>query len=135
MQSKLFNTADLLTPFVNSFKDAVATIRRTSIEFQYQLVITRAYEQGEEQLLEEDAESEFKVKLSSTTSSDVSTIALPQPKTNVSFSSTKLSPSDLVSSMAMSRSHGATSPVILETCGSLSAQVRWSPRLQAGYSS
>ncbi len=40
-----------------SFKDAVATIRRTSIPFQYQLVITRAYEEGEEQLLEEDAES------------------------------------------------------------------------------
>lgn len=40
------------------FKDAVATIRRTSVEFQYQLVITRAYEQGEEQLLEEDAETE-----------------------------------------------------------------------------
>lgn len=39
------------------FKDAVATIRRTGIEFQYQLVITRAYEEGEEQLLDEDAES------------------------------------------------------------------------------
>lgn len=41
-----------------SFKDAVATIRRTGTEFQYQLVVTRAYEEGEEQLLEEDAESE-----------------------------------------------------------------------------
>ncbi|KAJ9108936.1 hypothetical protein QFC21_000258 [Naganishia friedmannii] len=40
------------------YKDAVATIRRTSVEFQYQLVITRAYDEGEEQLLEEDAESE-----------------------------------------------------------------------------
>lgn len=40
------------------FKDAVATIRRTSVEHQYQLVITRAYEEGEEQLLDEDAESE-----------------------------------------------------------------------------
>lgn len=41
-----------------SFKDAVATIRRTGVEHQYQLVVTRAYEEGEEQLLEEDAESE-----------------------------------------------------------------------------
>lgn len=42
----------------SSFKDAVATIRRTGVEHQYQLVVTRAYEEGEEQLLEEDAESE-----------------------------------------------------------------------------
>ncbi|TXT07058.1 uncharacterized protein COLE_06389 [Cutaneotrichosporon oleaginosum] len=40
------------------FKDCVATIRRTGVEFQYQLVVTRAYEEGEEQLLEEDAESD-----------------------------------------------------------------------------
>lgn len=40
------------------FKDAVATIRRTGVDFQYQLVVTRAYEEGEEQLLDEDAESE-----------------------------------------------------------------------------
>lgn len=40
------------------FKDAVATIRRTGIEHQYQLVVTRAYEEGEEQLLEDDAESD-----------------------------------------------------------------------------
>lgn len=39
------------------FKDAVATIRRTGIEHQYQLVVTRAYEEGEEQLLDDDAES------------------------------------------------------------------------------
>ena len=47
----------------SSFKDAVVTIRRAGIEFQYQLVVTRAYEEGEEQLLEEDAESEYKVNL------------------------------------------------------------------------
>lgn len=46
------------TDISHSFKDAVATIRRTGVEFQYQLVVTRAYEEGEEQLLEEDAESE-----------------------------------------------------------------------------
>lgn len=40
-----------------SFQDAVATIRRTGTEYQYQLVVTRAYEEGEEQLLDEDAES------------------------------------------------------------------------------
>ncbi|ORY35530.1 cytoplasm protein [Naematelia encephala] len=40
------------------FKDAVATIRRTGIEFQYQLVITKAYEEGEDQLLEEDSETD-----------------------------------------------------------------------------
>ena len=28
------------------------------MDFQYQLVVTRAYDEGEEQLLEEDAESE-----------------------------------------------------------------------------
>ena len=37
-----------------SFKDAVASIRRTSTEFNYQLVIQRAYEEGEEQLSEND---------------------------------------------------------------------------------
>ena len=39
------------------FKDAAASIRRTGQEFQYQLVIQRAYEEGEEELLaEEDGE-------------------------------------------------------------------------------
>ena len=36
------------------FKDAAATIRRTGQEFQYQLVVQRAYEEGEEELLEEE---------------------------------------------------------------------------------
>ncbi|KDN51969.1 VID27-domain-containing protein [Tilletiaria anomala UBC 951] len=40
------------------YKDAVATIRRTTTEHNYQLVITRAYEEGEEQLLEEDEEND-----------------------------------------------------------------------------
>ncbi|KAF2857959.1 VID27-domain-containing protein [Piedraia hortae CBS 480.64] len=35
------------------YKDAAAYIRRTGQEFQYQLVIQRAYEEGEEELLEE----------------------------------------------------------------------------------
>lgn len=39
------------------FKDGAATIRRTGQEFQYQLVIQRAYEEGEEELLaDEDGE-------------------------------------------------------------------------------
>ncbi|KAI9823510.1 MAG: hypothetical protein M1826_007722 [Phylliscum demangeonii] len=33
------------------FKDAAASIRRTAQEFQYQLVVQRAYEEGEEELL------------------------------------------------------------------------------------
>lgn len=41
------------------FKDAVASIRRTGQDFQYQLVIQRAYEEGEEELLtDEEAETE-----------------------------------------------------------------------------
>ena len=36
------------------FKDAAASIRRTGQEFQYQLVIQRAYEEGEEELAEDD---------------------------------------------------------------------------------
>ncbi|KAJ6133253.1 hypothetical protein N7471_008468 [Penicillium samsonianum] len=38
------------------FKDAAATIRRTGQDFQYQLVIQRAYEEGEEELADEDGE-------------------------------------------------------------------------------
>ncbi|KAF2106285.1 VID27 cytoplasmic protein-domain-containing protein [Lophiotrema nucula] len=36
------------------FKDAAASIRRTGLEFQYQLVVQRAYEEGEEDLLAEE---------------------------------------------------------------------------------
>jgi len=36
------------------FKDAAASIRRTTTEYNYQLVIQRAYEEGEEQLYESD---------------------------------------------------------------------------------
>ncbi|KAJ5306203.1 hypothetical protein PENANT_c024G07762 [Penicillium antarcticum] len=38
------------------FKDAVATIRRTGQDFQYQLVVQRAYEEGEEELADDDGE-------------------------------------------------------------------------------
>lgn len=40
------------------YKDAVATIRRTPTEFNYQLVVTRAYDEGEQQLLDEDEEGD-----------------------------------------------------------------------------
>lgn len=40
------------------FKDAAASIRRTGQEFQYQLVVQRAYEEGEAELLAEDGEDE-----------------------------------------------------------------------------
>ena len=36
------------------FKDAAASIRRTGQEFQYQLVVQRAYEEGEEELLDDE---------------------------------------------------------------------------------
>lgn len=38
------------------FRDSAAFIRRTGTEFQYQLVIQRAYEEGEAELDEEDAQ-------------------------------------------------------------------------------
>ncbi|EEP82731.1 conserved hypothetical protein [Uncinocarpus reesii 1704] len=38
------------------FKDAAASIRRTGQEFQYQLVIQRAFEEGEEELADEESE-------------------------------------------------------------------------------
>ncbi|KAM0157195.1 hypothetical protein ACHAQE_005923 [Botrytis cinerea] len=37
------------------FRDAAARIRRTGQDFQYQLVIQRAYEEGEEELLDDEA--------------------------------------------------------------------------------
>ncbi|KAM0751534.1 VID27-domain-containing protein [Meredithblackwellia eburnea MCA 4105] len=39
------------------FIDASISIRRTTHEFNYQLVVTRTFQDGEEQLLEEDAEN------------------------------------------------------------------------------
>jgi len=49
----------LLVPCTNKFsldrfKDAAASILRTTTEFDYQLVIQRAYEEGEEQLYQDD---------------------------------------------------------------------------------
>ncbi|KAG5438957.1 hypothetical protein PCANB_002287 [Pneumocystis canis] len=40
------------------YKDAAASIKRTLTEFHYQLVIQRAYEEGEEQILNEDERQE-----------------------------------------------------------------------------
>ena len=47
------------------FKDAAATIRRTNQEYQYQLVIQRAYEEGEAELLEDEDEDGSEAALSS----------------------------------------------------------------------
>ncbi|KAK9239543.1 VID27 cytoplasmic protein-domain-containing protein [Lipomyces kononenkoae] len=41
------------------FKDAVAAVRRTTTEFHYQIVVQRAYEEGEEQLEDEEDEESF----------------------------------------------------------------------------
>ncbi|KAG8900651.1 hypothetical protein FRB99_005830 [Tulasnella sp. 403] len=40
------------------FQSAMATVRRTNQDFNYQLVITRVYEEGEEGLLDEDDETD-----------------------------------------------------------------------------
>ncbi|KAL8928448.1 MAG: hypothetical protein Q9208_001681 [Pyrenodesmia sp. 3 TL-2023] len=59
------------------FKDAAATIRRTGQDYQYQLVIQRAYEEGEEELLaEEDGEDAAAEALS--TDKDEKTFLLDQ---------------------------------------------------------
>lgn len=99
-----------------SFKDAVATIRRTGVEFQYQLVVTRAYEEGEEQLLEEDAESELFVIVTS------QTLKLTlQPTTSAYSSSTRRLDSVLVRSTVTRLALGAISAAMRGICGSLSA--------------
>ncbi|KAK9323522.1 VID27 cytoplasmic protein-domain-containing protein [Lipomyces orientalis] len=41
------------------FKDAVASVRRTTTEFHFQIVVQRAYEEGEEQLEDEEYEESF----------------------------------------------------------------------------
>ncbi|KAL9020699.1 MAG: hypothetical protein Q9185_002015 [Variospora sp. 1 TL-2023] len=59
------------------FKDAAASIRRTGQEYQYQLVVQRAYEEGEEELLaEEDGEDGTADAL--TTDKDEKTFLLDQ---------------------------------------------------------
>lgn len=46
------------------FKDAAASIRRTGQDYQYQLVVQRAYEEGEEELVDEEAEDSVVERLS-----------------------------------------------------------------------
>jgi hypothetical protein len=38
----------------SSFNTAIASIRRTEVAFNYQLVVTRAYQEGEIELMDED---------------------------------------------------------------------------------
>ena len=40
------------------FKDAAASVRRTGQEYQYQLVIQRAYEEGEEELIDDEEDED-----------------------------------------------------------------------------
>lgn len=45
-----------------SYNEAMATIRRVpSVEHNFQLVITRVYEDGDQELLEDEEESEFEL--------------------------------------------------------------------------
>ena len=51
-------TSELTIPLSDRFNDAMATIRRVpSIEHNFQLVITRVYEEGDQELLEDEEES------------------------------------------------------------------------------
>jgi hypothetical protein len=44
--------------YKNSFHDAMATVRRVpGVEHHFQIVITRAYEEGDQELLEDEEES------------------------------------------------------------------------------
>ena len=48
----------LIQPLCNRYNDAMATIRRVpSVEHNFQLVITRVYEEGDQELLEDEEES------------------------------------------------------------------------------
>ena len=57
--SGMFDVISSLSLNSRSFIDASLSIRKTTHANMYQLVVTRAFQEGEEQLLEEDAESKF----------------------------------------------------------------------------
>ncbi|MCJ1390847.1 hypothetical protein MMC18_003708 [Xylographa bjoerkii] len=59
------------------FKDAAASVRRTGQEYQYQLVIQRAYEEGEEELID-DEEGEDGAAETLNTEKDEKTFLLDQ---------------------------------------------------------
>lgn len=47
-----------MTRAIHSYNEAIATIRRVpSLEHNFQLVITRVYEEGDQELLEDEDES------------------------------------------------------------------------------
>ncbi len=49
---------------VHRYNDAMATIRRVpAMEHNFQLVITRVYEDGDQELLEDEDESEYVMSL------------------------------------------------------------------------
>ena len=50
----------LILPFSPSYNDCMATIRRLpSVEHNFQLVITKVYEDGDQDLLQDEDESEY----------------------------------------------------------------------------
>jgi hypothetical protein len=54
----LARPADLLDFLCDRYNDAMATIRRVpSVDHNFQLVITRVYEEGDQELLEDEEES------------------------------------------------------------------------------
>ena len=42
-----------------SFHTAQASVRRTGIEWQYQIVVSRVFDEGEEELLDEEEECTY----------------------------------------------------------------------------
>lgn len=42
-----------------SFNEAMITVRRAPVEHHFELVITRVFESGDQELLEDDEESQF----------------------------------------------------------------------------
>ena len=49
---------------MTSYNDAMATVRKaSSVDHNFQLVITRVFEEGEEDILEEEDESTYKHNL------------------------------------------------------------------------
>lgn len=58
MLSRLQSVSRISYIFARSYNEAIATVRRVpSLEHNFQLVITRVYEEGDQELLEDEDES------------------------------------------------------------------------------
>ena len=73
------------------YKDASISIRRTSTEHNFQLVVTRVFEEGEQELLEEDEAEGLDAPQNSDSSSMPSPSTPIRPRTNCSTKSTATS--------------------------------------------